>query len=71
MDEFNTTMLICTTFQQTISDVEGLSPWKRELLREAALAQKAAEEEKKKEAEFASKRAQSGARSGETWTKLY
>lgn len=71
VDEFNTTVLICSTFQQSIVEVESLSPWKRELLREAALAQQAEQESKKKEAEFASRRSQSGARSGETWTKLY
>lgn len=63
-------MLIVGTFGQSISEVEGLAPWKRELLRESALASRAEQAEKKKEAEFAS-RARSGARPGETWTKLY
>jgi hypothetical protein len=70
LDEFNTTMLIVGTFGQSISEVEGLAPWKRELLRESALASRAEQVEKQKEAEFA-RRSQSGARPGETWTKLY
>ena len=64
-------MLIAGTFQQSIVEVEGLPPWKRELLREAALTQQEEQAEKQREAEFASKRSQAGSRSGETWTKLY
>lgn len=71
LDEFNTTMLIVGTFEgQSIAEVEELAPWKREILREAALSRQAELADRKKEAEF-QKRSQAGARSGESWTRLY